>query len=658
MRLLFLLWLLCFLSPLSGETIRIAGERMDDPRSLPGQVSIISQDEINSMAPRSMGEILDSVPGIEILRQGGLSEPAFVSIRGSSAEQVLILVNGRRLNTAQGGGVDLNSIRPEQIERIEILRGAGALQYGQGSLGGIVNIVLKEADSENRDVTGSVYSRYGSFQSFEGGLSLSNRSRKLPLFYRSSLAAGTMEGAYSYNRVLNPEELQRENTDRWFLDASLSGKYQPDKAWSLNGEASVHQEDKGVPGTAEFPTEEARMVSSRYLAAAGFQFQGERLDWVVDLSWLKQERFYENPDYYLGPLEDRHRNQALSLNIEGGTLMHKDAFNLSVDWGGTLRRDTLDSTALSLGDGVEESGTAERLEGSVYLQNQWDLGSFPDSEIPRFSLTPSLRVDGFWLNAPGSIPDSQKQAFSWNLGGMVNSGPAKKLVFKANTGQAYRLPGFDDLFWSSSSFAVGNPSLLPEKQFYIDGGLLYQAKKNLSLELVLFHHQVEQLILWELGPGGLWTPRNIGRAQLQGVEAELRITQELSLLSCMAEAGINGNYLHPLNKTAEDIGYNDILPRKALGQVNSFVVLNFYNGASFRVEGHYTGMRFLTAQNTKWLDPYWVLNLSGLFPLNERWRFSANVQNLLNRSYVDIREYPVPGIQGSIEVRYDFGERS
>lgn len=653
---LLLLFFLAALFALPAETIRIGGKRIRDPRSIPGQVSIISQDEIESIAPRSLGEILDTVTGIEIQHQGGLSEPAYVSIRGSSAEQVLILVNGRRLNTAQGGGVDLNSISPEQIERIEILRGAGALQYGQGALGGVVNLVLKNEPAE--ELSGTVYGKYGSFQNLEGGGNLSFPMNHLPFSLRTSMAAGSIDGAYPYSRSLDSQTLTRENTNRWFLDAAASWEWASNENWKLSGEASSHQEEKGVPGTVEFPTPRARMEDRRSLAAAGFEYSGEIIDWSADISWLGQERYYSDPDYFLGALEDQHQNQALIFQLEGETSFTGKKQNLSLNWGISGRRDSLDSTALSLEDGAEATGRAVRLEGSLYLLNQWDIGQFPDSETARISLLPSVRVDAYSLDAPGDIPDSREQSYSWNMGLMVPSGPREKLLFKANGGRSYRIPDFDDLFWSSSSFAVGNPSLLPEVQLYADVGLLYQPKQNLSMELVVFHHQIKQLILWDLGPGGLWTPRNIGKAQMQGIEAEIRLLKELSFLSCSAEYGMNGNWLHPLDKSEDSVTYNYFLPRKALGQVNAFITLNFYGGASFRLEGHYTGMRYLTAANTKWLDSYWVINLSGEYPLGSHWRFSGNIQNLLNRSYVDIRDYPVPGIQGSLGIRYIMGGES
>ena len=68
---------------------------------------------------------------------GGLGQFSTVSIRGSSAEQVLVLLDGVRLNTGGGGSVDFSTIPLDSIERIEVIRGGGTTLYGSDAIGGV-----------------------------------------------------------------------------------------------------------------------------------------------------------------------------------------------------------------------------------------------------------------------------------------------------------------------------------------------------------------------------------------------------------------------------------------------------------------------------------------------------------------------------------------
>ena len=111
--------------------------------------TVITADEIDRSPGQSLADILGRVPGIQVQTMfGGVNgSGASVDMRGFGAaatSNTLILVNGRRLNDVDLSSVDLSAIQRSNIERIEITRGnAGAVLYGDGAVGGVINIVTK-----------------------------------------------------------------------------------------------------------------------------------------------------------------------------------------------------------------------------------------------------------------------------------------------------------------------------------------------------------------------------------------------------------------------------------------------------------------------------------------------------------------------------------
>ena len=121
---------------------RIPQELLDVPVS----VDVIDGAELAQAGVETLGEALRLVAGISVRQTGSRSGIEQMSIRGSSAEQVLILVDGVPVASPQGS-LNLAQIPIAQVERIEVVKGPGSALYGANAVGGVVNIITSASTS-------------------------------------------------------------------------------------------------------------------------------------------------------------------------------------------------------------------------------------------------------------------------------------------------------------------------------------------------------------------------------------------------------------------------------------------------------------------------------------------------------------------------------
>jgi outer membrane receptor protein involved in Fe transport len=200
---------------------------------------------------------------------------------------------------------------------------------------------------------------------------------------------------------------------------------------------------------------------------------------------------------------------------------------------------------------------------------------------------------------------------------------------------------------------MGNPDLEPEEAFQVDAGLIVKPFSFLSLEAVFFNQNVTNLIQWIPGPNGQWRPGNVGKVLIRGVEGEVKTLFSLAPISSYLEIRGNYAYLIARNMVEESTSFGLQLPRRPFEKANVSAALSHVKGHSFLVEGRFVGFRFITAQNTKFLPSYFVLDSAITVSLTSQFTVTLSGKNLLNTAYVDVREYPVPGRELSVSGRLE-----
>ncbi len=174
-----------------GQVVVTATRTEMEISEAPQSITVITREEIMNTPDQTVAQVIQRAAGVEVVQNGPLGSISAAQIRGSETEQVLILLNGRRINDAQNGKFDLSNLPLEKggIERIEVLRGVASALYGADAMGGVINIITKTPSPEPYT---RLSTSYGRFQTQE--YSLIHRWKPGALGYGLPVSRGKSQG--------------------------------------------------------------------------------------------------------------------------------------------------------------------------------------------------------------------------------------------------------------------------------------------------------------------------------------------------------------------------------------------------------------------------------------------------------------------------------
>lgn len=478
-----------------GGGVVVTGTRTESRLAdTPIETEVISHDALQKAGARTVGEALSSA-GLALPSESFAGQGA--GLQGLSARQVLILVDGERMTGQVDGVTDLSRLRTEHIDRIEIVRGSGSSVYGADAMGGVINIITRRG---TRDWQGEVELAGASDSAVD--------------------AAGLVSGS------LGP------------LRARLSGGWHQAEAFDLD------PSDVGTNGSAlddgQIGSRFDLKLGGGWRADAGVDWQLRRrvgIDAPSTGAVLDRELLDEMFDARLGLRHKGEGGQVLRATLHGQ--LHRSQFDL--DQRGSDQLDVYEDNRFQRADahvsftatawrwhritsGVDgvfegaetprlESGSATRLRGAVYVQDEWTLNA-----EPYLILVGGARVDvDEWF---GTQPTPRLA---------VRFDPVETLELRASTGLGFRAPDFKELFLRFENPSVGyvvtgTPDLVPETTLSIQAGARWWARRWLTTRINLFRHAIDDLITILPVDGTLFRYANIASAISQGVEAEVMLT--------------------------------------------------------------------------------------------------------------------------------------
>lgn len=579
------------------DEIVVTSEKIEEyAKSYPQDVKMVKRSEIVQRNLPNVEEVLKTMPGVEVYPSSGIGSR--ISIRGSGKSSgILILLNGRPLNSNQQGSIDLNTIPIDSIESISVFKPPLPVWLGAGGSEGAINIItrdLKPTDGKKQNQT-TVKIGGGSY-----GLAESSASQQLPALGGNALITG----------AIKHKDGKRENSDR--NDGSVSVNWnrtgQEGKRYEVNGR--YYEAEYGMIGPTDNETPDARQhyrkgaLDVRYKGALGEKG-------VVDAG------IYGDAVY----LQDKAQSgNVYRLDDD------KAGFKINASWSPDNNLWDFRLDGLSEWNGFDHTltGMHSRVRNSLSAQYDRRLGNITATAGLRGDIT-----DDFGFQ-PG---------FSTGVGWTI----VPKWVLKGRAGYTVNIPTFEQLYQTthgSIDQSRGNPNLQEERIWSYDLSLEYTFSENKIFQVNLFRADTRDLISAIRGTDLIYQPYNISSAERQGIELTGKYgwTKNLNTeLSVILQDSYNSD-------TGKELPYTP--PLKMKGKV-----LYTVPATKTLLEGgiRYEGKRYSQTQNlpSEQLDAYTTVDVKITQPLKFK-SFAADVyakvDNLFNVAYENHLGYPNEGI--------------
>jgi len=447
------------------EIVVTASKYQEKLSETPVSVEVIDEEEIKQKNAQNVADLLRDIAGVDINDYGGLVGSKKISIRGANPKHVLVLIDGQEMNNPLDGAVDLSQLSIEQIERIEVLRGSASVMYGANALGGVVNIITKDATEESKTIVKLGYGSYDS-QTYN----LIHRGKVERLGYNLSISKKKSDGDRD-NSGLDQQNI--------FAKFSLDLSDYSDITLSLQDINS----DKEQPGSIIDPRPDAKQKDSDTNINLQWKRQTESSDMKISFYNNNHDMIYDDPDDSWSP---HNENYSKKKGIEFNTTNYYQ--NHSLIYGLQLEEERLKGSTV---------GKQNNLNRVVFVQDDWQVNK-------PLKFTVGARYDQY---------ESYDSNFSPRIATVytINS----KVNIHASVEEAYVTPTLSDLAYA------GKEGIDPESAVVYETGVRFR-DKGIKGELNYFKKDIDDLISWD---GETEKTYNIDSVKVSGVE--LILSKEL-----------------------------------------------------------------------------------------------------------------------------------
>jgi iron complex outermembrane receptor protein len=613
---------------------------------VPALVILIDEDDIRHSPAQDIPDLLRQA-GLHVTDLTGARRSFRVDLQGFGATaglNTLVLVDGRRINQPDLSGSDWALIPLHRVARIEVIRGSGAVAFGDNAAGGVINIITKNAGPAETRLAVS-----------GGGLGTftpeaSTRGSRGRISYALSGRAHRSDGHRENARTKGGDfggQLVVQATQRF--RATISGGYHGDRT-GLPGSLTESALESGIDRSATLTPDDFADVDDGYAMVTPRVALGDQAELVVDIS-------------------ARERNSKFFSSFTGGqftgdtslgTIAASPRVIWSLAFGGArhglvagvdLARTTEDISNTSVFGGTENVGlfTLEKTGQAVFVRDEVQAG--------RASVSGGYRFDAADFSFDPSVPSARSlEAHAADLGVTVTI--LRRMAAFASLSRSFRYPVLDELFDFFTSTI--DPGLLPQRTVGVEAGMRFEvgvARATVSA----FHSTTRDEIFFNPvgGPFGFGDNQNLdGDSRRTGVDFALQaqigraiVAGALSLLDTTIDGGMYDGQSMP----GVPARRASIEARMPLARAIEAGLQGTYTGAR-RFEGDFIGT-FGQQEGFFLLDARIAYGFG-------RARFRLDVKNLLDENYSDFGVlggfpverafYPSPGIHALAGVDVDF----
>ncbi|MGD2029068.1 MAG: TonB-dependent receptor [Desulfobacterales bacterium] len=439
-------------------------------------VSVISREEIALLPVDNISDILEHVNGVDVRQRGARGVQADVGIRGGSYEQTLIMIDGVNMSDPQTGHHNMDlPVNINDIERIEIVKGPAARIYGPNAMGGVINIITREANSNAIGGHGA-YGEYGYYD----------------LGAEGTLRRNKVSGRLSASRRYSSGYLGGKDTDFDIKTINYKGVF---KNKSNKFQLGMGYTDKDF-GAYKFYSDtfpDQREKTETFLLYGNADLKMMDLEVMPRIHWRHHKDEFKININGIWSLND-HRTDVLGAQVN--SLIISGWGTTSI--GGEAEHEDMESSSL---------GDHDRGRQAVFLEHRF----YPSDPISIGLGVSAVHYSSWgWEYWPGAdMTIELTDGFNWF----------------ASFEKSFRVPTYTELYYFTPA-NQGNPDLKPEEAWTGETGLRW-LNHGITADFTVFYRYSEDVIDWSRRPGDTaWQVTNIATVRTKGGEAGVTLYPE------------------------------------------------------------------------------------------------------------------------------------
>lgn len=464
-----------------SDTVITANRAAEDRKDSTAAVTVFTRADIDRLQPVNVADLLNRVPGVQIVQAGGRGSVTGVFVRGTKTAQTLVLVDGVRVGSASAGGATLQHLNLEQIERVEVLRGSRSAVYGSDAIGGVIQIFTRRSAGEGLQGRARVAAGNKGVWERSAGFSGGDQDTRFNLSASLDDMTGFDRTQKSYNSDAEHDAYRNKA-----VSFSLS------HAFNEQLSAGVNVLDQR--GKTEYDNPAGRFDMSTFNNVAAQPYDKYVVSSASAFAELQATEQWTSR-LELGHSEDKNSNYDKLFD-------DRSDFNTYRESAAWLNTFTLNEQN-SLLAGLDYNKDKLRSTTAFDKDSRWNKAAFLQH-----------RFSGEYFATELGLRHDKNQQFgsenTWNAAVNLPVGQAHELVLSYAEG--FRAPTFNDLYYPGFS----NPNLKAEKSKGYELQLRSQLADNLRLETSIYQTKIRDQIQYQ----GQAT-KNV-QARINGFEASLQ----------------------------------------------------------------------------------------------------------------------------------------
>ena len=609
--------------PLTEPEVVVTATRIPEPaEDSASSVTVVTRQQIDENQYQNVAQALEQVPGVEVETSGALGQAETLIIRGTTTNENLILVDGKRLPMDLGGGFDLTDLPLDNVERIEVVRGPLSGVQGGSAMGGVINIITQDGKGMEKPEY-SVSLEAGSYSTIH-----------------DVVTARGAQGAFDWSVAVSSLDTQNQRANN---DYDLQN-YTGNMGWQISKDLRFTLATSHRVSTAQDP---AQVVNAYGYANDPSSWQQIELWSVIpELEWKTTDGWTQTLSYERSQYRVANHASLLQLVEGDGDTQRTQIDDDRFDYDNIFK--LTDQLTLTAGSEFSNQKTWQDDDGDAYTftapanynNNQTNTSGYLGLDwqpLPGWKIDPSFRTDHY--------SDYGTYA-NWRVASSYRLKPTRTL-FHASYGTATTEPA-EQNYLSFGGSQIANFDLKPEQSQGFDAGVeqpLWNDK--VTLGATYFQNNIDDLISYVTFPSGDFQPYNVNRARTQGVETTA-IWHPLDQL----DIGLGYTYTD-----AEDLSGDQLLPQRPRNVYTFSITERPIPGVSVAWSGSaLNGEEGTDAGSGDYehLPGYFTSRVAASWQARKYLQVFGRIENVFNEKYEEVPGYPTldQGFYGGVKFTF------